>query len=126
MPGTVEAPQIAEGIAAVPKASGPCLKRSQHPQQGARTTTALFDCLLSIVGSGAVALADHVVVVSGLADLVPRVLLVAERDHRIVELLEHGVLGRDFGKQLVRRVERGVEDLKSRRAAAVPRPQPAV
>jgi hypothetical protein len=32
--------------------------------------------------------ADHVIVVGGFADLIPLILLVAERGHRIIQLLE--------------------------------------
>src|SRR5438445_13585932 len=54
---------------------------------------------------------DHVIVVGGLADLMPLVLFVPERDRRFVERLELRVLGRNRGKQLVGRLERRVEDV---------------
>src|SRR5690349_1483086 len=55
-------------------------------------------------------LADHVAVVGSLADLIPLDLLVAERDHGIIELLEPLVLARKLGKELGGRLVRGVEN----------------
>src|SRR4051812_38122308 len=54
---------------------------------------------------------DHVIVVGGLADLVPLILLVPERDHRIVQGFDLGIFRRYVGKQLIRRLERRVEDV---------------
>src|SRR3954471_5753810 len=54
---------------------------------------------------------DHVIVVGGFADLMPLVLLFAERDRRIVQRFEFCVLCRNLGKQLIGRLERRVKNV---------------
>src|SRR6202035_5473986 len=56
-------------------------------------------------------LADHVVVIGRLADLVPLILLEAERHHGVVQLLDPLVLGADLGIELAGGLEGGIENL---------------
>src|SRR6185295_10705111 len=59
---------------------------------------------------------DHVIVVSGFADLMPLILLVAECNRRIVQRLEFCVLRRNFGKQLIGRLERRIQYVGRKRS----------
>src|SRR3546814_15848608 len=54
----------------------------------------------------------HEVVVGALGDLQPAVLVAAERHHRLVDLLEVGVLRRDLVKGFVGSLETGFQHLE--------------
>src|SRR5436189_5419617 len=60
-------------------------------------------------------MADHVVVVSRFAHLIPLILLVAERNHRLVQLLEFFIFLGNFGKQLVCCLERDIQNVRRER-----------
>src|SRR3546814_12753057 len=57
----------------------------------------------------------HEVVVGALGDLQPEVLVAAERHHRLVDLLEVGVLRRDLVKGFVGSLETGLQHLERER-----------
>ena len=56
-------------------------------------------------------LRHHVIVERAVGDLVPEILVAAEGLHRLVDLLEVGVLRAELGEGLVRCLEAGVENV---------------
>src|SRR3954452_11537039 len=61
-------------------------------------------------------MADHVVVVRRFAHLVPLILLVAKRNHRLVQRLELFIFLGNLGKQLVGCLERSIENVGRERS----------
>src|SRR5207249_10395416 len=80
-----------------------------------RQSPGAFAPARAFVTRSALRVARHEVVIADFGDLEPLISVVRERGQRFVNLLEVRVGGRDFGVQLLCRLETGLHDLRRER-----------